>query len=98
MSQLGQLHLQIVCGQIVGGQITCSQIVRRQIARSQNVQSDITETLAAVVPRSVRISEAPSYGQTVHAYDGASIGALAYLEAAAEIAERGAPTPPSEGA
>lgn len=57
-----------------------------------------TETLAAVVPRSVRISEAPSYGQTVHAYDGASIGALAYLEAAAEIAERGAPTPPSEGA
>lgn len=57
-----------------------------------------TETLAAVVPRSVRISEAPSYGQTVHAYDGASIGALAYLEAAAEIAERGALTPPSEGA
>lgn len=47
------------------------------------------EVLNAVVPRSVRISEAPSYGQTVHAYDGASIGALAYLEAAAEIAERG---------
>jgi chromosome partitioning protein len=48
------------------------------------------EVLNAVVPRSVRISEAPSYGQTVHAYDGASIGALAYLEAAAEMAERGA--------
>lgn len=47
------------------------------------------EVLNAVVPRSVRISEAPSYGQTVHAYDGASIGALAYLEAAAEMAERG---------
>ena len=46
------------------------------------------EVLNAVIPRSVRISEAPSYGQTVHAYDGASIGALAYLEAAAEIAER----------
>ncbi len=50
-----------------------------------------TETLTAVVPRSVRISEAPSYGQTVHAYDAGSIGAIAYLEAAAEIAERGAP-------
>ncbi|MGO1538869.1 MAG: ParA family protein [Leucobacter sp.] len=50
-----------------------------------------TETLATAVPRSVRISEAPSYGQTVHAYDPASIGALAYLEAAAEIAERRAP-------
>ena len=50
------------------------------------------QVLSAIVPRSVRISEAPSYGQTVHAYDGASIGALAYLEAAAEIAERGAGT------
>ncbi|MGW9021243.1 ParA family protein [Leucobacter chromiiresistens] len=48
------------------------------------------QVLSAIVPRSVRISEAPSYGQTVHAYDGASIGALAYLEAAAEMAERGA--------
>ena len=47
------------------------------------------EVLRAVIPRSVRISEAPSYGQTVHAYDGSSIGAIAYLEAAAEIAERG---------
>ena len=47
------------------------------------------EVLRAVIPRSVRISEAPSYGQTVLAYDQASIGALAYLEAAAEMAERG---------
>lgn len=51
------------------------------------------ETLTAVIPRSVRISEAPSYGQTVHAYDSGSIGAIAYLEAAAEIAARGATTP-----
>ncbi|PII82585.1 chromosome partitioning protein [Leucobacter sp. OLJS4] len=50
-----------------------------------------TQTLGVAVPRSVRISEAPSYGQTVLAYDPASIGALAYLEAAAEMAERGAP-------
>lgn len=46
------------------------------------------ETLRSVIPRSVRVSEAPSYGQTVHAYDAASIGALAYLEAAAELAAR----------
>ncbi|WP_336652490.1 MULTISPECIES: ParA family protein [unclassified Leucobacter] len=51
------------------------------------------QVLAAVIPRSVRISEAPSYGQTVHAYDGGSIGALAYLEAAAEMADRGAGAP-----
>lgn len=51
------------------------------------------QVLNAVIPRSVRISEAPSYGQTVHAYDGASIGGLAYLEAAAEMAERGSGVP-----
>ena len=38
------------------------------------------------MPRSVRISEAPSHGQTVMTYDPNSSGALSYLEAAAEIA------------
>lgn len=56
------------------------------------------ETLKAMIPRSVRVSEAPSYGQTVHAYDSASIGALAYLEAAAEIALRGASQTTNKGA
>ncbi|GAB3267810.1 ParA family protein [Sinomonas notoginsengisoli] len=45
------------------------------------------QVLEAVVPRSVRISEAPSYQQTVMTYDPTSTGALSYLEAAAEIAE-----------
>lgn len=49
------------------------------------------EVLNAVVPRSVRISEAPSYQQTVISYDPNSTGALSYQEAAAEIAEKGAP-------
>ncbi len=40
------------------------------------------------VPRSVRISEAPSHGQTVMTYDPASSGALSYLEAARELAEQ----------
>jgi chromosome partitioning protein len=46
------------------------------------------QVLNAVVPRSVRISEAPSYQQTVMTYDPSSSGALSYLEAAAEISER----------
>ncbi|WP_342746892.1 AAA family ATPase [Georgenia soli] len=50
------------------------------------------ETIESTIPRSVRISEAPSYGQTVLTYDGGSTGALAYREAAQEIAERGALT------
>lgn len=44
--------------------------------------------LRTAVPRSVRISEAPSHGQTVLAYDPASAGALSYLEASREIAMR----------
>jgi chromosome partitioning protein len=39
----------------------------------------------------VRISEAPSYGQSVISYDATSPGSISYLEAAAEIARRGAP-------
>lgn len=44
--------------------------------------------LATVVPRAVRISEAPSYGQTVLTYDPSSRGASAYVAAARELAER----------
>jgi chromosome partitioning protein len=44
--------------------------------------------LRTVVPRSVRLSEAPSYGQTVLTYDPGSTGSLSYVEAAREMAER----------
>ncbi|HET6911089.1 MAG TPA: ParA family protein [Mycobacteriales bacterium] len=44
--------------------------------------------LAATIPRSVRISEAPGYGQSVMTYDPVSRGAQAYGSAAREIAER----------
>jgi chromosome partitioning protein len=47
------------------------------------------ETLPTVIPRSVRISEAPSYGQSVLTYQPSSAGAISYLEAAQEIARRG---------
>lgn len=61
---------------------------------AQEVAAEVREhfprtVLDAVIPRSVRVSEAPSYGQTVLEYDDASIGALAYQEAAREIALRG---------
>ncbi len=46
------------------------------------------ETLDAVIPRSVRVSEAPSYGETVVTYDPNSAGARAYRAAAAEMAMR----------
>ncbi len=48
------------------------------------------QTLLTLIPRSVRLSEAPSYGTTIFGYDAASVGAKAYAKAAAEIARRGA--------
>ena len=50
------------------------------------------QVLTTLIPRSVRISEAPSYGQSVISYDPGSPGSLSYLEAAAELAQRGAAT------
>jgi chromosome partitioning protein len=44
------------------------------------------------IPRAVRVSEAPSYGQTVMTYDPSSNGAEAYGLVAREIARRGAPS------
>lgn len=49
--------------------------------------------LRTSIPRSVRVSEAPSYGQTVMTYDPGSSGALSYLEAARELASRSARNP-----
>lgn len=46
------------------------------------------EVLDTIIPRSVRVSEAPSFGQTVLAYDGQSAGAIAYREAAVELIRR----------
>ncbi|MBG0716707.1 ParA family protein [Microbacterium paulum] len=46
------------------------------------------EVLHTVIPRSVRVSEAPSFGQTVIAYDGQSVGAVSYREAAVELVRR----------
>jgi len=47
------------------------------------------ETLGATIPRSVRLSEAPSYGQTAITFDPKNSGSLAYQEAAIELAQRG---------
>lgn len=45
--------------------------------------------LSTIIPRSIKVSEAPGYGLTVIQYDPGSRGAGAYLEAAQEFATRG---------
>ena len=48
------------------------------------------KVLTASIPRSVKVSEAPGFGQSVLTYDPGSRGAMSYLDAAREIADRGA--------
>jgi cellulose biosynthesis protein BcsQ len=58
---------------------------------SEEVRGHFGElVLNTVIPRSVRVSEAPSYGESVLTYDPGSSGSLAYTEAAREMAYRGA--------
>ncbi len=46
------------------------------------------KVLQTVIPRSIYVAEAPSFGQSVMTYDPGSTGAVAYLAAAREITER----------
>jgi chromosome partitioning protein len=49
------------------------------------------KVLRTVIPRSVKVSEAPGYGMTILEYDPGSRGAMSYLDASRELAERGDP-------
>ena len=52
------------------------------------------KVLRTVIPRSVKVSEAPGYGMTILDYDPGSRGAISYLDASRDLAERGAPPAP----
>jgi chromosome partitioning protein len=55
-----------------------------------SVRSHFPDELIDIpIPRAVRISEAPSYSQTVMTYDPVSPGAIAYMQVARELSERG---------
>jgi chromosome partitioning protein len=46
------------------------------------------KVLRTVIPRSVKVSEAPGYSMTIIDYDPGSRGAMSYLDASRELAER----------
>ena len=59
---------------------------------SKDVETEVrkyfpTQTFNAVIPRSVRLAEAPSYGLPIHAYEPNSPGAVAYKALAKELLE-----------
>jgi chromosome partitioning protein len=47
------------------------------------------KVFATIIPRNVRLSEAPSHGLPISLYDSQSSGALAYKSLAREVAQRG---------
>lgn len=55
----------------------------------QEIQAHFGEKVfKSIIPRNVRLSEAPSHGQAIVTYDAKSIGAKKYTELAAELDER----------
>jgi chromosome partitioning protein len=69
---------------------------------SGQVEEEVRRHLGAqvfdtVIPRNVRLSEAPSHGKPVILYDAHSTGARAYLQLAAEIMRREVEQPPRPG-
>jgi chromosome partitioning protein len=76
---------------VIGGVVLTMYDSRTKL--SENVVSDVKEffkdtAFKTIVPRNVRLSEAPSYGQTILQYDDKSTGALAYKKLAGEFIKR----------
>ena len=79
--------------------LVVSSILLTMFDNRTNLSADVSaevkryfpsQTLSTVIPRSVRLSEAPSFGQTAISYDPKNSGSLAYQEAAIELAQQGA--------
>ena len=65
----------------------------RRLKLSQEVAKEArshfgSKVFETVVPRNVRLGEAPSHGQPVILYDILSPGAISYLKLAGELIER----------
>ena len=75
----------------LGGVVMTMYDGRTNLARQvvEEVRTHLPDKVfKTLIPRSVRLSEAPSFGQPIFAYDNASAGAIAYRELAAEVIAR----------
>jgi chromosome partitioning protein len=83
--------------QHLNSELAVSTVLLTMFDARTRLASDVAEqvrehfgnkVLRVAIPRSVRISEAPSHGETVITYDPASSGALSYTEAAAQMRQQ----------
>lgn len=65
---------------------TRNNLSHQVVSEIQNHFGD--KVFGAIIPRNVRLSEAPSHGQSILKYDAKSIGAKKYLELARELNKR----------
>lgn len=75
----------------LGGIIMTMFDIRTNLSRQvvEEVRSHLKEQMfKTIIPRSIRLSEAPSFGQPILAYDGSSVGAQAYRDLAKEMIRR----------
>jgi chromosome partitioning protein len=75
----------------IGGVAMTMYDIRTKLARQvvDEVRKHLPDKIfESVIPRTVRLSEAPSFGQTIFAYDPTSPGATAYKNLAKEVIER----------
>lgn len=81
----------------LNSELHLSTILLTMVDRRTNLAQEVAEnvrhyfpeqTLETEIPRNVRISEAPSFQQTIITYDPRSSGAIAYRAAALELAKR----------
>jgi chromosome partitioning protein len=79
----GALAIQGIVFTLFDGRTTLTAQVRAEVERY--FQDRVFNT---VIPRNVRLSEAPSHGRSILQYDLRSPGALAYLELAREVMSR----------
>lgn len=81
----GNLNDDLVLSTVILTMFDSRNNLSREVAREVRTHFSL-ETLDVEIPRSVRVAEAPSYGQTVLTYQPKSSGALAYVKAAEQIA------------
>lgn len=56
----------------------------------ENVKDNLEQTIyKTIIPRNIRLAEAPSYGMPIHLYDPKSTGAESYMMLAEEVIHKG---------
>jgi chromosome partitioning protein len=75
-----QLHVSTILLTMYDGRTKLADQVTNEVRKHFGER-----VLRTVIPRSVKVSEAPGFGQTVLAYDPGSRGAMSYMDAAREM-------------